>query len=49
VPASNTAVGHIILANRSRAGARKSGAKSKRPAGKVKRAAAQAKVDRLRG
>jgi protocatechuate 4,5-dioxygenase, beta chain len=48
VPASNTAVGHIILANRSRAGARKSTAKSKRPAGKIKRAAAPAKVDRLR-
>jgi DNA-binding IclR family transcriptional regulator len=48
VPASNTAVGHIILANRSRAGARKSAAKTKRPAGKIKRAAAQAKVERIR-
>ncbi len=43
VPASNTAVGHIILENR----ARKSGAKRK-PAAKHKRAAASAKVDRVR-
>jgi protocatechuate 4,5-dioxygenase beta chain len=48
VPASNTAVGHIILANRSRA-ARKSAAKTKRPAGKIKRAAARLRVDRIRG
>ena len=38
VPASNTAVGHIILANRSRAKA----------SGKHKRAAARAKVERKR-
>jgi protocatechuate 4,5-dioxygenase beta chain len=49
VPASNTAVGHIILANRGRGTARKSAAQSKRAAGKVKRAAARARVDRLRG
>jgi protocatechuate 4,5-dioxygenase beta chain len=53
VPASNTAVGHIILANRGRGGARKSAAKSapkpKRSAGKLKRAAARMKVDRIRG
>jgi protocatechuate 4,5-dioxygenase beta chain len=42
VPASNTAVGHIILENRAKAPAkRKSG-------GKHKRAAASAKVDRIR-
>jgi protocatechuate 4,5-dioxygenase beta chain len=49
VPASNTAVGHIILANRGRGGARKSAAKAKRSAGKLKRAAAQAKIERIRG
>jgi protocatechuate 4,5-dioxygenase beta chain len=53
VPASNTAVGHIILANRGRGGARKTAAevaaKSKRAAGKLKRAAARAKVERIRG
>jgi hypothetical protein len=49
VPASNTAVGHIILANRARGGSRKSAAKPKRSAGKLKRAAAQAKVERVRG
>jgi protocatechuate 4,5-dioxygenase beta chain len=48
VPASNTAVGHIILANRGRA-ARKSTAKPKRASGKLKRAAARAKVERVRG
>jgi protocatechuate 4,5-dioxygenase beta chain len=47
VPASNTAVGHIILANRGRA--RKSAAKPKRSAGKLKRAAARVKVERIRG
>jgi protocatechuate 4,5-dioxygenase beta chain len=43
VPASNTAVGHIILENRGR-GAKKASAKrtaAKRPAGKIKRAAAR--------
>jgi hypothetical protein len=40
VPASNTAVGHIILENRNR------GAKSKKPT--VKRAAAAQKVQRIR-
>ena len=53
VPASNTAVGHIILANRGRGGARKnankSAAKPKRPAGKLKRAAARARIERIRG
>jgi protocatechuate 4,5-dioxygenase beta chain len=52
VPASNTAVGHIILANRGRGGARKSAnksaAKPKRSAGKLKRAAARVKVERRR-
>ena len=43
VPASNTAVGHIILENK----ARKSAGKRK-PAAKHKRAAASAKVDRIR-
>jgi protocatechuate 4,5-dioxygenase beta chain len=47
VPASNTAVGHIILANRAK-GAKKSAAKSKRPATKLKRAAARQKIDRVR-
>ena len=42
VPASNTAVGHIILENRKSAG------KAKKPAGKIKRAAARAKIDRVR-
>jgi protocatechuate 4,5-dioxygenase beta chain len=40
VPASNTAVGHIILENRRKA--------AKKSAGKLKRAAARAKVDRVR-
>jgi protocatechuate 4,5-dioxygenase, beta chain len=47
VPASNTAVGHIILANRGRA--RKSRAQPRRTTGKVKHAAARAKVARIRG
>jgi protocatechuate 4,5-dioxygenase beta chain len=42
VPASNTAVGHIILENR-----RKAAGKTRRPA-RLKRAAAHAKVDRIR-
>jgi protocatechuate 4,5-dioxygenase beta chain len=46
VPASNTAVGHIILANRAR-GAKASG-KHKPAAAKHKRAAARAKVQRIR-
>jgi protocatechuate 4,5-dioxygenase beta chain len=45
VPASNTAVGHIILANRER-GTKASG---KKPAAKHKRAAARAKIERKRG
>jgi protocatechuate 4,5-dioxygenase beta chain len=40
VPASNTAVGHIILENRKKA--------SKKPAAKIKRAAARQKVHRIR-
>ena len=53
VPASNTAVGHIILANRGRGSARKSAAKAapkpKRSGGKLKRAAARVKTERIRG
>jgi hypothetical protein len=44
VPASNTAVGHIILENRGKA-ARKAPPKAKRPATKMKRAAARTKTD----
>ena len=47
VPASNTAVGHIILEPHRR-GAKKAAGKSKKPAGKMKRAAARAKVQRVR-
>jgi protocatechuate 4,5-dioxygenase beta chain len=43
VPASNTAVGHIILANRGKA-AKKPASKARRPATKLKRAAARAKT-----
>jgi protocatechuate 4,5-dioxygenase beta chain len=43
VPASNTAVGHIILANR----AKGSKTRQHKPATKHKRAAARAKVDRI--
>jgi protocatechuate 4,5-dioxygenase beta chain len=45
VPASNTAVGHIILANRVK-GARKSA--GRKPATKMKRAAARQKIQRVR-
>ena len=45
VPASNTAVGHIILENRVKASKKPS---SKKPAAKMKRAAARAKVHRVR-
>jgi protocatechuate 4,5-dioxygenase, beta chain len=48
VPASNTAVGHIILENKARKSAGKAKGKSK-PAVKHKRAAARAKIDRVRG
>ncbi|MGB6341430.1 MAG: hypothetical protein WBG15_01700, partial [Xanthobacteraceae bacterium] len=49
VPASNTAVGHIILANRDKAMAkRKPAAGRRRPAIKHKRAAARAKLHRIR-
>jgi protocatechuate 4,5-dioxygenase beta chain len=44
VPASNTAVGHIILENRAKA----SGRKPAKHAVKHKRAAANAKVQRIR-
>src|ERR1043166_1621869 len=44
VPASNTAVGHIILENRKKAGGK---SKIKRAAAKLKRAAARAKVHRV--
>jgi protocatechuate 4,5-dioxygenase, beta chain len=51
VPASNTAVGHIILANRPRAakaGTRKAAAGRRKPAaGRHKRAAARAKAHRV--
>jgi protocatechuate 4,5-dioxygenase beta chain len=47
VPASNTAVGHIILEPHRR-GAKKPAAKGKRPAAKIKRAAARMKVQRVR-
>jgi protocatechuate 4,5-dioxygenase beta chain len=46
VPASNTAVGHIILANRPRAA--KASGKRKPAAAKHKRAAARVKVHRVR-
>jgi protocatechuate 4,5-dioxygenase beta chain len=42
VPASNTAVGHIILENRAK------GSAKRKPTVKHKRAAARAKVDRIR-
>ena len=45
VPASNTAVGHIILENHVKASKKPS---SKKPATKIKRAAARAKVHRVR-
>jgi protocatechuate 4,5-dioxygenase beta chain len=51
VPASNTAVGHIILENRGKAArstAKKSAPKARRAAPKLKRAAARAKVQRIR-
>jgi protocatechuate 4,5-dioxygenase, beta chain len=52
VPASNTAVGHIILENRARgaraAGKSKPAGKRKPAAAKHKRAAAAAKVHRVR-
>ena len=47
VPASNTAVGHIILENHEKA-AKKAAPKAKRPATRLKRAAARTKVDRVR-
>ncbi len=47
VPASNTAVGHIILEPNRRA-AKKPAGKAKRPAGKMKRAAARMKIARIR-
>jgi protocatechuate 4,5-dioxygenase beta chain len=47
VPASNTAVGHIILEPHRRV-AKKSVGKARKPAGKMKRAAARAKVYRVR-
>ena len=46
VPASNTAVGHIILENRIK-GAKKP-RQGKKPAAKVKRAAARQKIQRIR-
>jgi protocatechuate 4,5-dioxygenase, beta chain len=51
VPASNTAVGHIILENHRRGAkaAGKAGGKRKPATVKHKRAAARAKIDRVRG
>jgi protocatechuate 4,5-dioxygenase beta chain len=43
VPASNTAVGHIILKNRGKA-AKRPVSRAKRPAAKLKRAAARSKT-----
>jgi hypothetical protein len=43
VPASNTAVGHIILEPK-----KKAAGKARKPAGKMKRAAARMKIDRVR-
>jgi protocatechuate 4,5-dioxygenase beta chain len=49
VPASNTAVGHIILANRAKgAKSAKSPGKRKPAAARHKRAAARAKIQRIR-
>lgn len=55
VPASNTAVGHIILENPRKGSARRAAKKpaakaksGKKPASKIKRAAARAKVHRVR-
>jgi protocatechuate 4,5-dioxygenase beta chain len=49
VPASNTAVGHIILENRSKAAkGKKPAPKARRPAAKLRRAAAPSKVERVR-
>jgi protocatechuate 4,5-dioxygenase beta chain len=52
VPASNTAVGHIILENRRKAGVKKAAArpapKSRKPATRLRRAAARAKIHRVR-
>jgi protocatechuate 4,5-dioxygenase, beta chain len=45
VPASNTAVGHIILENRIKASKKPS---SKKPVAKIKRAAARQKIQRIR-
>jgi protocatechuate 4,5-dioxygenase beta chain len=50
VPASNTAVGHIILENRAKTAnksAKKPAGKAKRPAPKLKRAAARQKIHRV--
>ena len=47
VPASNTAVGHIILENRD-ARLRARSRQSKKPAAKMKRAAARQKIQRIR-
>jgi protocatechuate 4,5-dioxygenase beta chain len=47
VPASNTAVGHIILENRKKAGKKPAG-KGKKPAPKLKRADALQKIQRIR-
>jgi hypothetical protein len=49
VPASNTAVGHIILENRIKGGKKSAKPASKgKPVPRLKRAAARARVDRIR-
>jgi protocatechuate 4,5-dioxygenase beta chain len=51
VPASNTAVGHIILENRAKAAKKsaKAASKGSKSAPRLKRAAARAKIHRVRG
>jgi protocatechuate 4,5-dioxygenase beta chain len=48
VPASNTAVGHIILEPKRRTASKAGARKGKKPTAKLKRAAMRAKVDRIR-
>ena len=49
VPASNTAVGHIILENRKSAAGKSNAGKGKKPAARLKRAAARTKMAVRRG
>jgi protocatechuate 4,5-dioxygenase beta chain len=48
VPASNTAVGHIILENRSKASRGSKAPAKRKSVAKLKRAAARAKIERVR-